>query len=101
MQNEHLIPARIFCLHHELEVAFINTIGDYGLVHLTRIEDEDYIEDTELEKLERIARLHRELQVNAEGIDVINHMLDTMHRMQSEINNLKNRLAFYEGPGTG
>ncbi len=96
MDKEQLIPAQVFCLHHSVEISFINSLEDYGLVQITRIENEDFIDETELEKLERLARLHQELEINLEGIDVINHLLDKMHNMNVEINNLKNRLGFYE-----
>lgn len=95
MENEHLIPAQVFCRHHSLEIDFITTLEDYGLLHLTRIEDEQFIEDAELAKVERLARLHNELEINPEGIDVINYLLDKMEEMQSEINQLKSKLGFY------
>ncbi len=96
MEKEHLIPARLFCTHHEVEISFINSLEDIGLLHVTRIENEDFIEETELEKLERLARLHQELDVNLEGIDVINYLLERISTMQDEMNMLRQKLSFYE-----
>lgn len=96
MENEHLIPASVFCTHHHIEVSFVNTLGDFGLISLKKINEEDFLEETELEKLERLVRLHNELNINVEGIDVINHMLTRIQEMQDEIRILQERLKFYE-----
>ncbi len=96
MGNEHLIKAQTFCLHHSVEVSFISSLQQYGLIEVKKIDEEEFIDEDELEKLERIVRLHYDLDVNVEGIDVINHLLERMRSMQEEIIELKNRLTFYE-----
>jgi hypothetical protein len=35
MQEENLIPANEFCLHHNIEVSFIDSLKEYGLVEFT------------------------------------------------------------------
>ena len=49
----------------------------------------------ELPRLERIVRLHDELDINLEGIDVINYLLQRIEEMRQEIITLKNQLSFY------
>jgi hypothetical protein len=41
-------------------------------------------------------RLHRELEINPEGLDTIDHLLGRMSRLQEEVIMLKNRLRLYE-----
>ena len=98
MQSENLIPARLFISQHEVEISFLQSLNEYGLVNIIRVEDEDFLEETELEKLERIIRLRYDLNINLEGIDVISHMLLRMQQMQFELMDLKERLRFYETP---
>jgi len=96
MDKEHLIPAQLFCTYHEVEISFVSSLNEYGLIHTTRIDEEDYIDETELEKLERLTRLHNELEVNLQGIDVISHMLERMQQMQEELRVLREKVKFYE-----
>lgn len=102
MEKQKLIPAKIFCQYHEVEFSFVHRLYDFGLITLIRVEEEECIDETELEKLEKLARLHYELDINLEGIDVIQHMLNRMQHMQDDILELRNRLKFYEeSPGQG
>ena len=41
-------------------------------------------------------RLHRELDINIEGIDTIDHLLQRMDNLQKEVISLKNRIRLYE-----
>ena len=41
-------------------------------------------------------RIHRELNVNIEGIDVVFNLLNKVDVLQSEINAVRNRLRLYE-----
>jgi len=42
-------------------------------------------------------RLHNELNVNLEGIDVVLNLLKKKRVLRDEVNALKNRLRLYEG----
>ncbi len=97
MSNEKdLVPAKEFCSSHNLEVSFIYTLQQYGLVEITTIEEMTYLPLSQLPQVERIARLHSELGINIEGIDAIKHLLQRVEEMQHEIVSLKNKLSMYE-----
>ena len=96
MQKEDLIPANQFCSSHNLEVSFIYTLQQYGLLEVATIEETVYLPASELPQAERMARLHSELGINMEGIDAIKHLLKKVEAMQDEIVMLKNRLSLYE-----
>jgi chaperone modulatory protein CbpM len=91
-----MIGLNEFCTSHHLEVSFIQSLEDHGLVEIVISDQSLCIYANELPKLERIVRLYRELNINPEGIDVINQLLNRMEHMQHEIANLRNRLSFYE-----
>jgi hypothetical protein len=97
MAGEKLIPANAFCSHHHIEVSFVKALQDYGLIEITTIEENSFIDEDQLEELEKMLRLHFDLQINLEGIDAIRHLLEQMHGMQNEITALRNRLRLYEG----
>jgi hypothetical protein len=95
MQEHELILAREFCMQHRVEMNFIYSLQEYGLIEVIRNEEEDYISLDRLNELERIVRLHYELNINMEGIDVVLHLLEQLETAQKEANELKHRLQFY------
>jgi hypothetical protein len=96
MQMEDLISANEFCTYYNVEFSFIRTLNEYGLVEIAMINDSGFIHTTDIEKLEKIIRLHYDLEINIEGIEAITHLLDRLEQMQQEITMLKNRLGLYE-----
>jgi chaperone modulatory protein CbpM len=95
MQTEGLIAVSEFCSSHRLEITFIRSLQEYGLIETTTIEQTTFIYDRELPKLEQIARL-RDLDINVEGIEAITHLLQRMEEMHNEITRLKNKLGLPE-----
>jgi hypothetical protein len=85
-----------FCDSHQLEHSFISSLTEHGLIHTVIIEEDEYIEREQLVDLERIMRLHYELEINLEGIDAINHLLERVSRLQDEVRILQNRLRRFE-----
>lgn len=85
-----------FCNCHHLEHSFINSLAEYGLIHTVVIEEDEYIEREQLRDLERMMRLHYDLEINLQGIDAINNLLEKVSHLQDEIRFLQNRLSRYE-----
>jgi len=96
MRKEHLISAIEFCTNHEIEISFISSLHETGLIEIVRIEENEYIDEGQLLQLEKIVRFYYDLGINLEGIETINHLLDRMNGMQDEIITLRNRLRLYE-----
>lgn len=96
MANENYILVRQYCERTRIPDAFISALNDYGLIRCKQIETEVYILDEEIPEIERFNRLHRDLGINLEGIDALNHMLQKLHRMDRELSLLRNRLRVYE-----
>ncbi len=97
MKNDRLIPASEFCRYYHVEDAFITSLQDYGLVEITTIEHNRFIDTEKLAELEKFARLHYDLEINLEGIEVIKYMLEKIKDLQSEVISLRQRLQFFEG----
>ena len=92
---ENLIPADEFCSTHNIEVSFIRSLQETGLIEITTIEETVYIPSSQLHDLERIVHLYFELDINLEGIETIDHLLKRINYMQDEIMVLRNRLRLY------
>ena len=93
---ENLISAEEFCANHKIEISFIRSLHETGLMEITTIEEKVYFPANQLQGLERIVRLYFELDINLEGIETINHLLKRINTMQDEITALRNRLRLYE-----
>jgi len=97
MQTAEMIPAEEFCFHHRVELSFISSLHESGLIELSREDEKIFIYSSQLDVVERLVRLHSELDINLEGIETVNHLLQRMHEMQQQIVSLSNRLRYYEG----
>jgi len=96
MQTRNLIAINEFCTSHNIEISFINSLHQTGLIEITNIEETGFIDVNQLGHLEKIVRFYFDLDINLEGIETINHLLERMQAMQNEIITLKNRLRLYE-----
>lgn len=97
MNTQDLISVTRLCSLYEIEVSFVSHLRELGLIQLTSIEEVYFVHRDYIEEVERMIRLHRDLEVNPEGIDVIFNLLRKVDRLHNEVNNLKNRLRLYEG----
>ncbi len=96
MQTENLIAVNEFCISHNIEISFISSLQKAGLIELTIIEETFFIDADQLQQLEKIVHFYYELDINLEGIETINHLLQRINSLQDEIVMLKNRLRLYE-----
>ncbi len=92
MEQEKLIPAKDFCIHHNIEYSFINSLEDSGLIQVQSIKRSSFIHVDDLHRLEKFVHLHYDLDINIEGIETINYLLEKMEEMQKEMVRLKNKL---------
>jgi hypothetical protein len=93
MERDDLISAEDFCIYHNIEYSFISSLEDSGLISVTSIEQSTYIPSDELQKLEKFVRLHYDLDINVEGIETINHLLEKIEELQKQILQLRSVAA--------
>jgi hypothetical protein len=96
MITRSLISANEFCVSHNIDLSFIRSLDQTGLIEVRTIEDSEFIPLEQLKQLEKFVRLYFDLEINIEGIEAITYLLERMNDMQEEINSLKNRLCLYE-----
>jgi len=96
MAKEELIAIHEFCVSHNVERSFIHSLYEAGLVEMTTIEETAFISDEQVPELEKLVRLHYDMDINLEGIETIHHLLQQLKTMQKEMKELRNRLSLYE-----
>ena len=96
MGTEYLIAVDEFCASHNIEISFISSLHQSGLIEITTIKNSGFIEADQLRQLEKYVRLYYDLDINLEGIETIDYLLHHINSMQDEIRSLRNRLRLYE-----
>jgi hypothetical protein len=96
MQIENLIDINEICASHNIEISFIISLQKTGLIEIISVDDAMYVETEQLYQLEKWINLHYDLDINIEGIETINYLLDRISTLQNEIGELRNRLRLYE-----
>ncbi|QJW91767.1 hypothetical protein HNV11_21480 [Spirosoma taeanense] len=99
MQPEHLISVREFCVYNHIEIAFIQTLEQRGLVETITVEQSAYVHPEQVARLEKLVRLHQDLAIHADDLDVVNDLLERLEDLQQQVIRLQNRLSFYEPSG--
>ena len=96
MNVENLVLLDNLSKHYQIEITFFSNLNEMGLLHIIIIDNYKYIHVDQIQDLEKMIRMHNELEINIEGIDVINQLLQRVDNLNEEIISLKNRLNFYE-----
>ncbi|EAZ94440.1 hypothetical protein FBBAL38_12120 [Flavobacteria bacterium BAL38] len=96
METSDLIVVDLFCKESQIEINFIHDLEAFGLIEITAQNENKYLNKNQLGTLEKIIRLHNDLKINKEGIDIILNLQDKENQLLTEINYLKNRLSLYE-----
>ena len=96
MESNYLVAIDEFCANHKIESSFISSLQQNGLIEITTIRETGFVDLKQLRQLEKIVRLYYELDINLEGIETINYLLDRINSLQDEIILLRNRLRLYE-----
>lgn len=96
MQTDYLIGVDKFCRNHNIEISFITSLRECGLIDIQIINECAFIAPAQLNQLEKIVHLYYELDINLEGIETINYLLRQLTIIQDENIALRNRLRLYE-----
>lgn len=96
MERENLILINQFCEHHTIEPSFIHSLVEQSIIEVVEIEENFYFHEDSLEKVEKIIRLHIDLSINIEGLDVIMQLLEKIENLEEELKTTKNKLKLFE-----
>lgn len=96
MNTQELVIVTTFCQQHEVEQNFVAELETIGLIETINYDNEQYLHINQLVILEKIIRLHNDLHINKEGIDVVLELVEKVNQLQSEMKYLKDRLGLYE-----
>lgn len=90
------ISIQQFCEHYEVPTSFIVALYEFELIELVSFNNDRYLKKNQIQSIEKLMRLHFDLNINLEGIDAIYNLLKQVEFLQQELNDLTNRLRVYE-----
>lgn len=96
MELKDFIPIVQLCEHYSVEISFFDELQEEGLISITTLEQTSYLHQDKISDVEKMIRIHQELNINTEGIDAVFNLLQKIDSLQNELNKLHNRLSLYE-----
>ncbi len=92
METHEYISIQLFCSHYDVPTSFVSALHEFELIEITRIKGIYYIHKTQIIEIEKMIRLHYDLDINLEGVDAIYNLLKQVKSLQEEIVLLNNKL---------
>lgn len=96
MSEDDLIPIENFCRHYGVEISFIHSLEEYGLLEVFSVKKSLYVSSNKIAHLEKLVRMHYEMDINVPGIEAISHLLEKIESLQGEVRLLKKKLDLYK-----
>lgn len=91
-----LIKIEALCKYYEIPQSFIDALDNYDLIEITYQSNEKHLDVEHIVEVEKFMRLHYDLKINFEGLDVVSNLLQQIEEMQKELISLRNKVNFLE-----
>lgn len=95
MDTNNYISVEKFCIYHKVEHTFVLSLEEYGLIKLIVIDNNTYISEEQLSDLEKMVRLHNDLEINIHGIVSVINLLEQIEDLKIELQSTKNKLSVF------
>lgn len=89
------IRIKEYCVHYQVPADFITQLISAGLLNLDA-ENEQNLDEEQFIRLERYRQMYYDLQINLEGIETIDYLLERQKELQQELALVKSKLRLYE-----
>ncbi|RYC50068.1 chaperone modulator CbpM [Flagellimonas olearia] len=96
MKQENYISVKTFCQHHGVKESFVYSMYEFELLQIDDSTEEALLSMDELPILEKMVRLHKELDINPEGVQAVYHLLQQVEGLQEEVAALKRKLDRFD-----
>ena len=95
MENKDIISVQKICVLYDVPNSFIESLCDFELIEIINESNEQFIHERQIRDIEKLIRLHYDLNINFEGLDVIQNLLNKVASLESELRTANNELDFY------
>lgn len=77
------------CQSNHIEATFIRELQQNGLIEITVIEDQEFVQEEQVAQIEKYHNWHYSLELNVQGIEIVQHLIHKIEILQHELKNLK------------
>lgn len=92
MASKDYISIKQLCIHYNIPISFIHSLNDLNLIEIKHIKSIQCISETQINDIEKMMRLHYDLDINLEGIDAIYNLIKKIESLNEHILELRNKL---------
>jgi len=96
MSKNNYIQIDILCKLYQVEPALFERLDDIGLIQTTQVQSTLCVDEAHISQIDKILRLHHDLEINPEGIDVVMNLLSRIEALEQSLIEAKNRLKIHE-----
>jgi hypothetical protein len=96
MNTNNIIAVPEFCSYYNIPDTFIESLYNIEIIDIVMQENIKCIKKEQINIIEKMMRLHYQLDINFEGLDVINNLLNHITDLQNKIIKLHNKIDFYK-----
>lgn len=96
MDTKTYISVAHLCTQYQITEQLFEKFHDTGLLKIITVEEKPCVTIKSIHKVEKILRLHQDLEVNPEGIDVILNLLKKIDTLTTEVASLQRKLEIYK-----
>lgn len=96
MNTEELIAIDVFCTHQGVEATFVNALYERGLITVTVTNEKHFLAAEDLPRIEQMARMYYDLDINLEGIEAISHLLERVLELQERMRRMDQRARLFD-----
>ncbi len=96
MAAQKLIAVKAFCSYHEINDEVFFEFESRNLIHLVKEKRSYYIPYNQLPLAEKLIRLHLQLGINLEGLEVILPLLERLQSQEDNLQKLAKQVNFYK-----
>jgi len=96
MENNKMVLVDKWCMHYNIEISFIDTLQEFGLINIALVDDARYLRHDDLKEIEKMMQFYYDLGINLEGIDVIVNLLMQIKELRHKLEVTNNKLKVLE-----
>ena len=96
MSTTEYITVTHLCSQYKVTSQLFQQLHETGLIQVITVEEEPCVHIETVHQVDKIMRLHHDLNVNPEGIDIILNLLEKIDTLQTEMNSLERKLRLYK-----
>ncbi|MFZ4863486.1 chaperone modulator CbpM [Sphingobacterium sp. Mn56C] len=77
------------CQSNHIETSFVRALQQNGLLELIVIESQEFVHEDHLPQLQRFSSWYYDLEINIQGIEVVEDLVRRIEQLQREVKRLK------------